>query len=152
MQSNFPVSLRLIGGGDLYATLVLKIAEAQLNQIISLAGLITDKEILMKEYEDADLFILPTYHEGFPRVLYEAMSKALPIITTMVGGIPGRMEDKVNCLAIRPGCPGEIADAIMSVWGNHDLYNHLSDHGLKTVKQVLSASRSHSDLLVEKLS
>jgi glycosyltransferase involved in cell wall biosynthesis len=41
---------------------------------------------LPRLYGAADCFLMPSYEEGFPRVLLEAMSSALPIVTTRAGG------------------------------------------------------------------
>ena len=105
----------------------------------------------MNEYKNADFFILPTHHEGFPRVLYEAMITALPIITTtMVGGIPGRMEDGKNCIAIDVKNSKAIVAAIKQLVGNFKLYNSISQEGQNTVLKSLK-SKSHVDLLCESL-
>ena len=60
----------------------------------------------------ADLFVLPTYAEGMPMVVLEAMAAGLPIITTSVGGIPELIEDGVEGLLIQPGDVGALADRI----------------------------------------
>jgi len=52
---------------------------------IELAGAIANRE-LPDLYRAADCFLMPSYEEGFPRVLLEAMSSALPIVTTSAGG------------------------------------------------------------------
>jgi glycosyltransferase involved in cell wall biosynthesis len=46
-------------------------------------------EELLSFFRLADLYILPSYHEGFPHTIWEASSTSTPIITTNVGGIPG---------------------------------------------------------------
>jgi glycosyltransferase involved in cell wall biosynthesis len=46
--------------------------------------------------------VLPTYAEGFPTVITEAMSAGLPIITTGIRGAADRLEDGTNALFVRP--------------------------------------------------
>ena len=59
-----------------------------------------------KKTEDlnwADIFVLPSYNEGLPVAILEAMSYGMPIISTNVGGIPEVVKDDVNGKLIVPG-------------------------------------------------
>lgn len=51
----------------------------------------------------ADIYILPSYNEGLPISILEAMSYKLPVISTKVGGIPEIVEDNMNGFLITPG-------------------------------------------------
>lgn len=56
------------------------------------------KEEVLNNMQSADLLLFPTYTEGFPNVVLEAMACGLPIITTPVGAIPEMLEDKGGVL------------------------------------------------------
>ena len=59
-----------------------------------------------------DVYVLPSYNEGLPIAILEAMSYSHPVISTPVGGIPEVVKDGENGMLVRPGNSVEIADAI----------------------------------------
>ncbi len=65
---------------------------------VKFAGLINDKIELSKYYKSADLFVLPTRHEGLPNVVLEAAASQLPIIVTSLPQLEEAIEDKINGL------------------------------------------------------
>jgi len=64
-------------------------------------------------YRMADLYVIPSYHEGFPRTIWEAMANSLPVIATRVGAIPEYLTDGENALLIEPKKVDEIVDTIL---------------------------------------
>lgn len=73
------------------------------------------------QLEKADLFIYPSYHEGMPMAILEAMASGLPIIASRVGGIPDLVKDELNGILIEPGQPDQLANAICKLALNSDL-------------------------------
>jgi glycosyltransferase involved in cell wall biosynthesis len=69
-------------------------------------------DALYARFRGADFFVMPSYTEGLPVVLFEAGVFELPVITTPVGAIPDLIEDGRNGLLVRPGNQEEIAGAI----------------------------------------
>lgn len=60
----------------------------------------------------ADVYILPSYNEGLPVAILEAMAYRHPVISTPVGGIPEVIRDGINGRLIRPGDAEAIAEAV----------------------------------------
>ena len=66
-------------------------------------------------YHRADVFCLPSFAEGVPVVLMEAMSCELPVVTTYVTGIPELVTDGVDGFTVTPGRADRLADALRAL-------------------------------------
>jgi glycosyltransferase involved in cell wall biosynthesis len=71
--------------------------------------------VIRQRYEEADIFCLPSFDEGVPVVLMEAMAMGLPVIATQVAGVPELVEDGVSGVLVAPGTSEELADALRRV-------------------------------------
>jgi len=63
-------------------------------------------------YRWADVFVYPSYHEGMPMAVSEAMACGMPVVASKVGGLPDLVTEGVNGLLVEPGHPEQIAAAI----------------------------------------
>ena len=141
-KRGFSFELKIVGGGPLL--------EAARSRVTAVAGLpvevvgpISDKRQLAALYETSDIFMLPTHHEGFPRVLYEAMIKSMLVVTTPVGGIPELMKDGKNCLLVPVEDPERLALSVESLCQDVERMQQLSEAGLATTRSVLSSYPTH---------
>ncbi len=73
-----------------------------------------DDAALEQHYLNADLFVLPSFHEGFGMVLTEAIAHGLPIISTTAGAIPDTVPDGTGVL-VPPDDTAALADALEHV-------------------------------------
>jgi len=145
-------SLDMVGDGAGAATIKQIIAEESLGGLIRLHGTVSDRDFLRRMYRQADLFVLPTHHEGFPRVLYEAMIAGTPILTTFVGTIPHLMKDGWNCHRILPGNPKDLADKIISCFQDYQNKAAVAVNGTTTIRDYLKDKReSHAVQLIRLL-
>ncbi len=89
---------------------------------------------LIKWFIAADLFILPSFTEGRPMVIYEAMASGCPIIASNVGGIPEQVKDGYNGYLIEPGDKEILADRIEFLLKNNDLIQKM---GINSRKRII---------------
>lgn len=80
-----------------------------------------DSETRDRLLHEADVFVLPSYNEGLPMALLEAMAWALPSITTPVGGIPEVIISDTNGILVQPGDIEALALAISNLTMQDDL-------------------------------
>ena len=82
----------------------------------------------------ANVFVLPSYNEGLPMAMLEAMSWGLPVITTPVGGIPELISTAENGLLIAPGKIEQLSAAIQSLIESEQLRISLGNAGRESVR------------------
>lgn len=100
-----------IGGDGESENVCAIIKERGLEDMISYEGWISG-EHKIRLLNQANAYILPSYNEGLPISILEAMSYQLPIISTKVGGIPEIVKDGVNGYLIEPGNKQQLKSAI----------------------------------------
>jgi glycosyltransferase involved in cell wall biosynthesis len=82
----------------------------------------------------SDIFVLPSYFEGYPNSLIEAMASSCAVITTDVGSIPDLIKHKTNGLIFNPGNIFELANYIDLLISNPDFRMQLASCGRKSVE------------------
>lgn len=90
-----------IGGNKNEDVLISAINDNELSDIVKFEGFVSGK-VKIELLNWADVYILPSYNEGLPISILEAMSYGMPIITTPVGGIP-EIVDNTNGMLVKPG-------------------------------------------------
>ncbi|MBN3582428.1 glycosyltransferase family 4 protein [Algoriphagus aestuarii] len=152
LKYSFDIKLIFVGDGTSLYDLKKYVQEFNLGDCVSFTGSIFDPILLKQIYLKSDILILPTYHEGFPRVLYEAMIFNVPIITTFVGGIPSLMKNKVNCLEIAVKSKEDITLKIWDLINDFNYAKTLSIRANSDVKNyLLNHNKSHLQLLLGSL-
>ncbi len=88
---------------------------------------------IVKLYQFFDTLILPSYAEGFPNVLLEAMAQGVPCIASNIGGVPYIIQHKKNGLLVKPGSLNQINKSLKVLISNQKLRHRLSQEAKVTI-------------------
>jgi glycosyltransferase involved in cell wall biosynthesis len=103
----------LIGGGEVEKFRRLVKAKS-LSDRITFTGKIDD-ELCIGALQTSDIFLLPSYAEGQPIALLEAMAAGLPVISSRVGAVPEVVKEGENGFLIEPGDIDAIAKYLQTL-------------------------------------
>jgi glycosyltransferase involved in cell wall biosynthesis len=107
---------------------------------VSLPGWIgpAEKQSLMSV---ATVFVLPSYAEGLPMSLLEAMAAGVPVVATAVGGIPDVVTDGVDGLLFNPGDTATFERLLLRLMHDPELGMRIAMAARETVRLRFSADR-----------
>ncbi|WP_417874745.1 glycosyltransferase family 4 protein [Xanthomarina gelatinilytica] len=104
----------------------------QYSDIVDVLGSRND---VLNLLESSDAFVLPTFREGFSRVLLEAAAVGLPIISTNVTGVRDFTRHGKEALLVEPKNSQALAEAMINIATNKELADKLVENALKHVKE-----------------
>ncbi len=143
--------LVIAGDGPDFSQVQERCKARGLAESVTLTGLVDDREKIRELYMRSDIFILPSHHEGFPRVLYEAMCFGLPIITTFVGSIGSVMKHGRNCLKIQAGDKLDIELKVLNLIKDEELRQRIGRGAIETMATLFKGfdKSSHAKQVIE---
>lgn len=112
------VLLNLVGDGHAVPWVREFIASHGLQDKVRLSGWLDATDIL-KAYRDADVLVLPSWAEGLPNAMIEAMASGLAVVITSVGNVPDVVADRREAMLVPPKDTAALAaalDEIVSDW------------------------------------
>lgn len=135
--------LIVVGTGDNRDHYEELAAREGLENDVIFAGFVTNEEI-PQYFSNSDLLVLPSYDraEGFGMVLIEAQACGTPVIGTNVGGIPYAVGDEKTGLIVPPRDAESLADAILHLLHDRDLYRHMAENGPQRVREGFTWEKS----------
>jgi glycosyltransferase involved in cell wall biosynthesis len=129
-----PFRLSIVGAGPTLQFLRQRRDSLELQDCVELPGFIPHAQ-LMESLKSVDVFVLPSFAEGVPVVLMEAMSFGVPCVSTYVNGTPELIENEVSGLLVTPSDATALADALQRVIEDEALRERLSVAGREAVAQ-----------------
>lgn len=127
------VNFYIVGNGPLENYLKKMVKKLNLAKNFNFVGFVSNFEII-KYYHQATIYVFPSYHEGFPTTLLEAMSCGLPVVATKVEGNMDLIINNKNGLLVPPKCPKKLAEAIIKLINDRSLQNKLGLNARKYIE------------------
>lgn len=90
-----------------------------------------DRSEIAKMYQAADIYVLPSYREGLPLTLFEAMASGLPVVASPVNGIPYEMHEPENGFLVAYGDIEGFKKRILELIQNQKLRENISKNNRK---------------------
>jgi len=140
------VVLKICGYGRLEENIRKTIKEKKLDHIIEMVGFI-DPEQIYKWMQASDLFLLPSYTEGMPNTVMEAMACGLPVVATAVGGLPDAVGDCEGAILIQPKNIQAIEKTVTQVINDNELRARMQVAARKKAEESFGVRRNARRIL-----
>lgn len=88
--------------------------------------------------QNSDVFFLPSYNEGMPMSILDAMGYGLPVVSTNIGGIPKIVHDGENGMCHQPGDTDGFAKSIIQLLLNESMRDFFSKASLDIISSAYS--------------
>ncbi len=127
--------LHLILGGDGDVDKVRGlVAQMGLTDHVIVSGWISGEE-KARIFKSCDIYVLPSYNEGLPGSILEAMAVGVPIISTPVGGIPEAVIENRNGYLVSPGDVDSLCDKIIKLGQDKNLRKEMGRESREIIKE-----------------
>lgn len=126
------VTLQIVGDGPDRATLEAQTKALGLGEKVTFLGYRSQEDV-SKLLENADALVLPSFAEGLPVVLMEAMAAARPVIATRIAGVSELVEDGISGLLCHPGDTQTLVAAIGHIIHDPQAAERMGQAGRDTV-------------------
>lgn len=133
-------TLHLGGDGDA-SPVRQRIATLGLQQHVRLLGWVRGDD-KARELAQASVYVLPSYNEGLPMSVLEAMAAGLPIVSTPVGGIPDAVADGEQGYLVPPGDVPALAERLCRLLGDDALRQRMGQAAQARVRAQFSAEQA----------
>ncbi|QEC46652.1 glycosyltransferase family 4 protein [Baekduia soli] len=140
-REGLDVRATLAGDGPDRPALTALVQELGLAGVVTLTGPVGQDDV-GDLYQAADVFCLPSFAEGIPVVLMEAMAMELPVVTTQIMGIPELVDDGVHGLLVEPGRPDVLAAALRALAADPAARREMGRRGRARVAESFSAAEA----------
>lgn len=135
------VRLRLVGDGPLRPDIERQVKRLGLERHVVLEGALNQDRV-RAIYAETDIYALPSFAEGVPVVLMEAMAMQIACVASWITGVPELMRDGIDGLLIPPADDDALAAAIERLIDDPALRRRLGESGRARVAELYNLQRN----------
>jgi colanic acid/amylovoran biosynthesis glycosyltransferase len=132
--------LTLVGDGPDRIALEALAADLKLSPYLNFVGY-QSQDAVCQYLHNSDIFVLPSFSEGLPVALMEALAAGVPVVTTTVAGISELVEDGVNGYLVPPGAVEPLAKRLIQLLEDADLRQRMGQAGRIKVEQEFNLAQ-----------
>jgi len=140
LKDKYPIDLLIAGDGEDLEDVKAYVRSRNLNQV-SFCGYVVGGE-KDRIFKDAHLYCLPSYTEGMPVAVVEAMAYGLPVVTRWVGRLPEFFINGEHGFATNSKDPSVLKDLIERIYKDKKLYRKISSNNHSFAKSNFLASKA----------
>lgn len=128
------VNIKIVGKGPLLETLREMARASGFENRFAFLGHV-EKETLIRLYQNATIFVVPSHYEGLPTTLLEAMACGAPVVATAVSGNLDVITTGKNGLLVSIKSPVEMADAVSKLLDDEHMRNEMGLEARCTIEE-----------------
>jgi colanic acid/amylovoran biosynthesis glycosyltransferase len=144
-QQGYSFDMRFVGDGPERVSLMELVKEFGLDEYINFTGVLGQDQV-KNEYEQADLFVLPSFAEGVPVVLMEAMAMEIPVVSTRITGIPELIDHGIDGLLATPGDADDLVSQLRALLDSRERRESFGAAGRVKVSERYRQQKNNSQL------
>lgn len=146
IAADYPEWRLILAGGIPDQAVLDEIDRNGLKERISFPGWVsgTAKATL---FEEATIFCLPSYQEGLPMAILDAMVAGVPVVTNPVGSLPDFFKNKQHLLYALPGDNSLLKKQLLQLMNSTDLRKKISQTAIEFVLQEFDIKKLHLRLV-----
>ena len=135
------VVLKICGYGREDNRMHRVIKQKGLDHAIEIVGLV-DPHRMNEWMQAADMFVLPSYEEGMPNAVMEAMACGLPVVASAVGGLPDEVGDCEGAILIEPRSVDALEHAMLKIINGEQLRARMQIAARKRAEERFGVRRN----------
>ncbi|EMA22729.1 group 1 glycosyl transferase [Haloarcula amylolytica JCM 13557] len=138
LETHPDATIHIVGSGPMEENVYEMIQAEGISESVTVYNFVED---ISEMYDIASVFCRPSYSEGLPLTMLEAMASGVPPVVTEIAGVPEVVTDGESGVLLEPGRPDEIEREISILFKNNELRKQLSRNARRYVAENLTWKR-----------
>ncbi|MDT3435568.1 glycosyltransferase family 4 protein [Haloarcula sp. 1CSR25-25] len=135
LDSHPDAEVHLVGSGPLGEEVQKTIHSSGLSDSVTIYDYVDD---ISEMYDRASVFCRPSYSEGLPLTMLEAMASGIPPVVTAIAGVPEVVTDHETGVLLEPDNPDEVAQAVIELFDDAELRVRLAKNAREYITENLT--------------